>query len=109
MIVQIDQEWTRLETRQTELNRELSEVAASMERLRAIKNAAEGKVVTSARKAKEASSGGVKKRGKNKGAALGQKNRWYWKAKEDGNKEKAAQLLADLRKAGKEPWKVEKK
>ncbi len=109
MIVSINQEWSRLEAREAELNKELSEVVTAKERLRNIKNAAEGKIVTSSprgpRKAKES---GVRKRPSNTGAALGQKNRWYWVAKEKGDKEAVAKLLADLRKAGKEPWKVKK-
>jgi len=108
MIVSINQEWSRLETREAELNKELSQVVTAKERLRNIKNAAEGKIVTRSPRESAPRKDVVRNRPSNAGAALGQKNRWYWVAKEKGDKETAAKLLADIRRAGKEPWKVKK-
>ncbi len=103
MIVQINQEWTRLETRQMELQKELSEVQASMERLRAIKSAAEGKIVTAPRKSKEVPEG--KKRPANVGAKAGQYNRYYKAAEKIGDKAAMAKYREELKKMGRWPYK----
>jgi hypothetical protein len=108
MIVQINQEWTRLENRKNELSRELSEVSASMERLGAIKAAAQGKIATSPRKSKGPSSGGKRWSGtpeqirlRREIVALGQRARrvkGQEKMKLEKEKESLRTKLAALRK-----------
>lgn len=105
----ITEERDRLRAEVEELSGKLEAAREKLDKLEAAAQGLEnGSQATAPRQRKEAPQSGKQTRPKNKGASLGQTNRWYWWNKEKGNKEKTEELLVELKAAGKKPWPLKK-